>query len=221
MHIPEAPKFIAIDRLHRVTTAARSAGAAAVAATQQVREKAARSLSPELAKQADLALIDARTNAGSPHAFDMRLLELATANKPFAVILVDIDKFKDVNSQVGHAYADVILGMFVEGINERIRKGDAVFPSGDLFRTGGDEFTILAPLEARVDESQTQQERLDTLLGRLDDQYFSGHEFVTPGGEAVTIHATAKGVVVSPEQLGSFPAILNELSTQVLAAKER
>lgn len=221
MNISETPRFINRDRLRTVGNVARTLGTTAVAATQRARERAARTISPELARKADLALIDARTDAGSTHAFDIRLLELAAAKQPFAVILVDIDKFKQVNTHIGHTHADAIMRMFVEGVNERIRSQDAVFPTGDVFRTGGDEFTILAPLEARGDESHTAQERLDTLLGRLDDQYFSGHEFVSPGGESIVLSATAKGAVVTPDQLGAFPAILNDLSTQVLAAKER
>ena len=57
--------------------------------------------------------------------------------KPFAVVLLDIDRFKDVNDSLGHAAGDQLLIAFGERLVSSMRTTDTVA------RFGGDEFTIL------------------------------------------------------------------------------
>ena len=73
--------------------------------------------------------------------------------QPFAVMLIDLDNFKDYNDLHGHAAGDRLLCWLVEQIGRELR------PSDSLVRLGGDEFAVLAagvdtagaaPLMARV-----------------------------------------------------------------------
>jgi diguanylate cyclase len=57
---------------------------------------------------------------------------------PACVILIDLDEFKNVNDQHGHAVGDEILIYVVEIISERLRDTDK------LFRFGGEEFVVIA-----------------------------------------------------------------------------
>jgi len=67
-----------------------------------------------------------------------------------AVMLLDLDKFKDVNDTLGHDIGDTLLKEFAE----RIR---TVLPSkASIFRLGGDEFIVIQK------NMQTQQDIIDT-----------------------------------------------------------
>jgi diguanylate cyclase (GGDEF)-like protein len=56
-----------------------------------------------------------------------------------ALLAMDIDHFKRINDQLGHAAGDEVLKALVEVIRARIRTADS------LFRTGGEEFVLFLP----------------------------------------------------------------------------
>ncbi|WP_462408798.1 PAS domain-containing protein [Neobacillus sp. Marseille-QA0830] len=69
--------------------------------------------------------------------------------KPFAVLYLDIDKFKMINDTKGHDIGDELLKEFAIRVKKSIRKHDT------LARLGGDEFVILIP------DLQTQKDVID------------------------------------------------------------
>ena len=56
-----------------------------------------------------------------------------------ALLFMDIDGFKDINDQLGHAAGDKLLGDFARRIQDLLREEDTIA------RMGGDEFVVLLP----------------------------------------------------------------------------
>jgi diguanylate cyclase (GGDEF)-like protein len=59
------------------------------------------------------------------------------ANAAFAVMLIDLDRFKEINDTLGHHYGDVLL----RDLGPRLAA--SVGPAGMVARLGGDEFAVL------------------------------------------------------------------------------
>ena len=82
-----------------------------------------------------------------------------------ALLLIDLDRFKDVNDSLGHPAGDELLQKVVERMRQRLRDEDT------LARLGGDEFVVLLERLARPqDAGRVAQELIDTLVQffRLD-----------------------------------------------------
>ncbi|MFQ5955657.1 MAG: PleD family two-component system response regulator, partial [Kiloniellales bacterium] len=83
-----------------------------------------------------------------------RLVERTrAAAKPLAVLLIDIDHFKQVNDNHGHAVGDEVLRQVAARMNRSIRTVDM------LARFGGEEFVVLMP-NTRVDLARMVAGRL-------------------------------------------------------------
>ncbi len=83
--------------------------------------------------------------------------EHARSGRRFAVLLVDLDHFKDINDTLGHHVGDELIVEVARRIAENLRPGDTVA------RLGGDEFAILADLDGAADGLGVAQRMLDAL----------------------------------------------------------
>jgi len=73
-------------------------------------------------------------------------------DRPFSILMLDIDKFKDINDNLGHAIGDQCIVTLSKIALSSIRNVDI------LGRYGGDEFIILLP-NAHIDQAQFIAER--------------------------------------------------------------
>lgn len=73
----------------------------------------------------------------------------------FSVIMMDLDRFKQVNDRHGHLEGDKVLTAVANLLNDRVRQSNVVA------RYGGDEFAILMP-ETRTEQAEILAERLRT-----------------------------------------------------------
>lgn len=85
------------------------------------------------------ARLDPLTGLPNRLALDERIELLLERGESFALLLFDLDRFKEINDTLGHEAGDRILTV----IGERMR--DLVGPNDHVSRMGGDEFAILAP----------------------------------------------------------------------------
>lgn len=89
---------------------------------------------------------------------DNAVEEAKRCNNSFAVLYLDIDKFKFVNDTYGHEIGDELLKKMAERLNGTIRKRDVVA------RIGGDEFTILLTDIDTMTEIIEAAERIHSVL---------------------------------------------------------
>ena len=124
------------------------------------------------------------------------------AHRPLVLIFVDLDDFKEVNDQFGHAGGDVVLQAVGQRLLGCVRSTDTVA------RLGGDEFAIL--LEGELDEPQAVADRIRAALRRP----FAVH------GTLVAVRASMGLVVPDPtEPLVTSDVLLGRADTSMYAGK--
>ncbi len=96
-----------------------------------------------LAFQASLAELDGLTGIMNARTFGQRCqacFELASRhNQGLAIGYLDLDGFKGINDERGHALGDLVLKAVAGRLSERLRASDI------CARLGGDEFVVLLP----------------------------------------------------------------------------
>ncbi len=78
-----------------------------------------------------------------------------------SVVMIDLDKFKQVNDEHGHAAGDHLLKSFADCVRMTLRKTDLAF------RYGGDEFVIALP-QTPVDQASQVVEKLRQAFAAVD-----------------------------------------------------
>lgn len=110
------------------------------------------------ARLEQIALRDPLTGLANRMQFDKRLQqEVAQAlsrNSQFAVHMIDLDKFKPVNDNLGHAAGDALLQAVSQRLMELVRVQDTVA------RLGGDEFAVIQSAVASREAAATMADRI-------------------------------------------------------------
>jgi len=84
-------------------------------------------------------------------ALDAEIERARRLGSPLAIVLADLDNFKQVNDEFGHHGGDVVLRTFADLIRSHVREVDV---SG---RIGGEEFAILLPETDRDDAARVAE----------------------------------------------------------------
>ena len=133
---------------------------------------------------------DALTGLANRLAFDTVLADMAAAEEPFALVLFDLDRCKQVNDVHGHAAGDDVLRTIGARLSSLVEGADL------LARLGGDEFALLST--TRVDR--------DTLTALARRCIAAIEQPILITGESVRV-GVSLGIVPSGD-LGLPPATL-------------
>lgn len=100
----------------------------------------------------EMASTDKLTGLLNRHAFtiliDKLLAEYRRAPQPIAILLVDIDHFKEINDHHGHIVGDAVLGVVAGLLQDSLRQSDIAV------RWGGEEFLLVL---SRCDHAEAQR----------------------------------------------------------------
>ena len=101
-------------------------------------------------------------------ALSALMREAADGTAPFAVHFLDLDRFKPVNDQYGHAVGDAVLAEVALRLRRAVRDVDVVG------RMGGDEFAVLQRGDTRTDAAEGLAQRMVAEICRPIE--VDGHE---------------------------------------------
>lgn len=166
-------------------------------------------LQEALARMRDQAITDELTGLfNRRHLWTALEGELARARRrraPIAVLLFDIDHFKQLNDRWGHEAGDLVLQGISQVVLRVVRGTDIVA------RHGGEEFVVVMP-EAGEEVAQL---RARELRARVADMHLSYQ------GQALGTVTVSVGVVVSGDASQSGDALVREADAAMYEAKTR
>jgi len=115
----------------------------------------------------DMAFTDSVTGLANRNLFTDRLDQLILSceryHTEFALLFIDLDKFKSVNDSHGHLVGDKLLSMAGERISTSFRESDVVA------RFGGDEFLVIVKNISDVENIDSIAEKL---LEKISQSYY-------------------------------------------------
>ena len=135
--------------------------------------------------RAAVAITDARHHGGS-----------------LAILLLDLDRFKEINDTLGHHHGDMLLRLVGPRLESVLGEDDTVA------RLGGDEFVVLLHDVASPEAARAVADRL---LAALDEPFPVDGLDLDVGGSL--------GIAVSPEHGADFETLLQHADVAMYAAK--
>ncbi len=154
-----------------------------------------------------LAHHDALTGLANRAALTQKIDEAAARQRrrgePFSVLLLDLDRFKQVNDTLGHPAGDILLTKVAARLKSLLRETDV------LARLGGDEFAIVQAGET------SQREAARGLAERIIDVL--GKPFDIEGGD-ISI-GTSIGIALAPEHDTGSDSLLKMADLALYRAK--
>jgi diguanylate cyclase (GGDEF)-like protein/PAS domain S-box-containing protein len=123
----------------------------------------------------------------------------------FALLYLDLDKFKPVNDTLGHAAGDELLQEVAKRIRRQVRESDTVA------RMGGDEFTVILHDVARREDAEAVSRKIVAALA-TPFQVGSGKHRVDIG--------TSIGIAVYPEDAQGADTLVTAADAAMYNAKQ-
>lgn len=154
------------------------------------------------------AFHDSLTGLANRSFFDYQLADelkkSQASDRKLAVLFFDLDRFKNINDTLGHAFGDRLLQEVVKRLKISIRDEDIVS------RWGGDEFTILLPKIKGLDDAIAIAKRI--LKGLQPSFHVGNHR----------LHITSSiGIAVYPDHGTDSDTLLKNADAALYKAKDQ
>ncbi|EPE97883.1 EAL domain-containing protein [Rhizobium grahamii] len=137
---------------------------------------------------------------GFEAVLDAKIREADAATQELACLFVDLDRFKWINDNLGHAEGDRALREFVSRLKTHLA------PSDQAARLGGDEFAILLPAKDATRRASAMAEQIASI-------------FVEPFGPDLHLSASV-GIAIYPRHAANAAELLQK-SDMAMYAKKR
>jgi diguanylate cyclase (GGDEF)-like protein/PAS domain S-box-containing protein len=134
----------------------------------------------------------------------MALTQARRTQKNIAVMLLDLDYFKDVNDTLGHSIGDQLLRAVGSRLSGLLRKGDTIA------RIGGDEFLLLLPEMTRIEYATTLAQKV--LESFREPFTFDDHQ----------LHITTSiGIAIFPDDGDNADTLMKSADIAMYRAKNK
>lgn len=155
-----------------------------------------------------LSITDGLTGVWNRRYLQMQFRQvLATSTRfgrPFSVLMLDLDHFKDVNDTFGHRRGDAILIEFAQRVSSVLREVDT------FARYGGEEFICLLS-ETDINGAITTAEKIHDVI--------RAEPFAGVGEEPISI-TTSSGLAAFPDHADTYQGLVDAADRALYRAKE-
>ncbi len=135
---------------------------------------------------------------------EQEIIKSQRAGMQFALFLIDLDQFKEVNDTLGHHVGDLLLDETAKRIVACVRESDTVS------RLGGDEFAVIL---TQIPDNGHVEKIAQNILTRLNDPFNLGNE---------TIYISASvGITLYPADAGDVDQLLKNADQSMYEAKNQ
>lgn len=134
---------------------------------------------------------------------DAELYLARRQSHPLAFVMIDVDRFKQVNDEYGHPVGDKILTSLSALLTKLLRRSDTIG------RYGGDEFAIILP--------NTTPEQAHVICNKLREQFIHMHHVANNTTFSVTL---SMGIAMYPE-VHQLSALIDHADKALYRAKEQ
>ncbi len=154
------------------------------------------------------ANFDSLTGLANRHMFQYRLeQEIKKAHRaglPLALMVLDLDRFKEVNDTLGHDMGDRLLKEAAQRLSSCVREADSVA------RLGGDEFTVIL---GELNDVDCAERIALSILQKLAEPFKLGDQ--------VVYLSTSIGITFYPQDATGFDELLKSADQAMYAAKHQ
>ena len=127
------------------------------------------------------------------------------SGQPFAVVMGDVDRFKQINDSYGHQKGDELLGLIADGFRRNLR------PYDFCARYAGDEFVLILP----GCTAEMAAQRAETIATTIAES-----PLTLPGGESTPV-SVSLGVAAFPADGRSYEDLLAVADARMYRRKAR